>query len=727
MHQDRLARPLFPHNHTPEYLMHKYWSRKPHNIVAAYIAAYSGPGEIVLDPFGGSGVTVNEALRLGRRAISFDASPLATFIARNTIARVDPERFKAIATAIDSQVTPSIESMYATTCPSCNKSAMITHVLWRDVIECRCGNQPDPTANKGKHAGKMACSACGTREPSAFRKTSQPWRVHVSCKACGAVTGTPPAAEASLQDQLAASPAYRRVLDDVPSLDMPLTYPNGRNFVQLRHDMRQDPRLCNLFTPRNLIAVHAFWKTIEAIPASTSEQKAAKDMLSFAFSSMLPQASKMVWVIKQRGKQALSKYEVGSWTHHFFWNPTECFEVNVINGYRERVAKIFNGSRAKARWHDGGERWCKACLDDPEAWWLARKSAVTPGWRILEEIEPASPEIAENEADFFGSTAGTKKKNALVETRHAQNLEMVPDASIDYIFTDPPYGDSIQYAELAAFFLSWRHPRDLGAVLGDAFDSEITMNAGQGKDLEKYKKLLQLAFKECFRVLKPGRHVTVTFHDTDASVRGLLYEAMIGAGFAFQHAVYQPPPRPSEKSLLHEKGSPTGDYVITFKKPHAGNGKGLRRIDDIDVNEILKQAIDGIFTLRGEPVPFNLMLSLLDLQLAGMGYLPPDMGHPLDRFLHGDPAYAWTAKQGWYFSGKEAAGRKTRQPLHERIDELVARMVPRVGDLRKEGGLEAIANTVFAALNGVLTPGLKELKQSATRAIMTHARGFRTP
>src|SRR5271157_859501 len=79
-----LRRPIFPRNHTREYLMHKFWSRKPHNIVASYIANFSSPGEIVLDPFGGSGVTLIEAGRLGRRAISNDASELATFVARNT-------------------------------------------------------------------------------------------------------------------------------------------------------------------------------------------------------------------------------------------------------------------------------------------------------------------------------------------------------------------------------------------------------------------------------------------------------------------------------------------------------------------------------------------------------------------------------------------------------------------------------------------------------------------
>ena len=67
-----LTRPLFPHTHSREYLMHKYWSRKPHNIVASYIEQYSKEGDLVLDPFGGSGVTLNESLHLGRQCINVD-------------------------------------------------------------------------------------------------------------------------------------------------------------------------------------------------------------------------------------------------------------------------------------------------------------------------------------------------------------------------------------------------------------------------------------------------------------------------------------------------------------------------------------------------------------------------------------------------------------------------------------------------------------------------------
>src|SRR5213594_3217987 len=65
------------------YGVHPYFTRRPPNVVRAYIERYSREGDVVFDPFGGTGVTAIEALLLGRRAIHNDLNPFANFIARN--------------------------------------------------------------------------------------------------------------------------------------------------------------------------------------------------------------------------------------------------------------------------------------------------------------------------------------------------------------------------------------------------------------------------------------------------------------------------------------------------------------------------------------------------------------------------------------------------------------------------------------------------------------------
>ena len=113
---------LVAETHPPMYLMHKYWARKPHNVVAEYIKKYSEEDEIVLDPFCGSGVTAIESLRLGRKVIAIDINPVATFITRMTAIEVDLEEFKKSFEKIKEGCKDEINNLYKTKCPVCKKS-----------------------------------------------------------------------------------------------------------------------------------------------------------------------------------------------------------------------------------------------------------------------------------------------------------------------------------------------------------------------------------------------------------------------------------------------------------------------------------------------------------------------------------------------------------------------------------------------------------------------------
>ncbi|HGM9748162.1 site-specific DNA-methyltransferase [Morganella morganii] len=70
----------------------KFIPQLPHGL----ISRLSGRGEMVLDPFGGSGTTALEAVKLGRKAISIDANPLSALIGRVKTARLEPETLKAL-------------------------------------------------------------------------------------------------------------------------------------------------------------------------------------------------------------------------------------------------------------------------------------------------------------------------------------------------------------------------------------------------------------------------------------------------------------------------------------------------------------------------------------------------------------------------------------------------------------------------------------------------------
>ena len=76
---------IVPEQHPPHYLLHKYWGRKPHNLLSTYIQFFTKPGDKVLDPFMGSGGVVIESNKLNRIGIGIDLNPMACMIVTETL------------------------------------------------------------------------------------------------------------------------------------------------------------------------------------------------------------------------------------------------------------------------------------------------------------------------------------------------------------------------------------------------------------------------------------------------------------------------------------------------------------------------------------------------------------------------------------------------------------------------------------------------------------------
>src|SRR4030067_1214393 len=136
---NHLNRQIPPLAHTPMYNWHKFWSRKTWNVVSEFIKTYSKEGEIVFDPFAGSGVVGMEALKNKRRAIICDLLPVATEIARLTIKPVsETDLFNAFK-RVEEKVKDKILGLYQTRCRKCGKELPFTCALWgnNEMVEVR--------------------------------------------------------------------------------------------------------------------------------------------------------------------------------------------------------------------------------------------------------------------------------------------------------------------------------------------------------------------------------------------------------------------------------------------------------------------------------------------------------------------------------------------------------------------------------------------------------------
>ena len=116
---------------------------------------------------------------------------------------------------------------------------------------------------------------------------------------------------------------------------------------------------------------------------------------------------------------------------------------------------------------------------------------------------------------------------AIVSTQSSTNLSAVPNESVDYVYVDPPFGANIIYSEVNAVMEAW-----LRVKTND--EPEAVIDVTRGRELDEYATLMRCCFAEFFRVLKPGRWMTVEFHNTMAEVWEAIQTEMAAAGFVVE-------------------------------------------------------------------------------------------------------------------------------------------------------------------------------------------------
>jgi predicted RNA methylase len=159
-------------------------------------------------------------------------------------------------------------------------------------------------------------------------------------------------------------------------------------------------------------------------------------------------------------------------------------------------------------------------------------------------------------AAAFGMIHGHE---VVVEVRNASCLDLnLPDGSVDYVFTDPPFGGNIPYAEVNFINEAW-----LGHVTDPG--EEAIVSPHQRKTVDDYRDLLERAFREFHRVLRPDGHATVVFHSATAQVWNSLRSACEQAGFTVANTSVLDKTQGSFKQV-RTAGAVKGDPLILLDK-----------------------------------------------------------------------------------------------------------------------------------------------------------------
>lgn len=553
-HREPFAADVSEGKNNPIYNAHSYHTKVPHPAIMRYILHYTDPGDIVFDGFCGTGMAgvaaqfcgdraeveklgyfVDEqgqifeipgdeesTSRLGsRKAVLNDLSPAATFIAYNYNTLVDVNAFEREARRILDEVEAECGWMYKTWHPN-NRSSnrikgRINYTIWSDVFICpNCNNEMafwDAAVNNdlGKINSEWNCSICHVSLSKNPRKKSD---------ALQAVR----AMEARYDPHLGQSIS---IIKQVPSW---INYSVGnRRFHKTPDD--EDIKLLDRI-------------------------REEKTNLFFPTYPLMFKGEK--WGDTWRAGVHLGI----SHTHHFF-RSRSLYTISTIQNLIDNTDKriflkfILTGilqisSKQSSFRYD------------------ARNPKNTAGGILKGTLYipsmPREGSIIENYKRRFRSISSmhkekTWKQNGLtcIQTSSADNNSL-PAESIDYIFVDPPFGDNLIYSELNFMWESW-----LGVFTHSSQDAVI--NKSQQKNLSDYQKIIELSFFEFFRILKPGRWMTIEFHNSKNAVWNAIQESLMRAGFVVADIRTLDKGHGSFKQVT-TSGAVKQDLVISAYKPH---------------------------------------------------------------------------------------------------------------------------------------------------------------
>ncbi len=513
------------------YRAHGYHTKVPHLAIIPSLLHYTEPGDLVLDGFSGSGMTgvaaqwcesaprsyrqeieadwVDKGLGKpkwgARRAILNDLSPLASFIGANYTLPFDVEEFAEAGSTLLDAVEAEVGWMYETVHADEKTKGRIEYTVWSEVFGCRnCGGdvvfvRAALDRSTGRTNPDITCPHCG----SVARKERMDLRLESYLDPATEEVHQRPKREPVLIQYRAGGMRYEKAPTSADTAlleriaSMPL--PAALPFNPLPEC--QMTRVGRMATTKTTAVHHMYLP--RAAHALTALWRCAGSCADPRLRHMLLYfVEQAVW-----GMSLLNRYSPS----HYSQVNRQLSGVYYVGSHSAEVSPRYNlGNR------------------------LPRLS------RAFREQPPTTSVLA---------TVGT-----------AANI-CIPDDSVDYIFTDPPFGENIYYADLNFLIESWH-----GVWTNAA--AEAIVDRVRGKGLLTYQRLMQRAFEEYRRVLKPGRWITVVFHNSSNAVWTAIQEALLAAGFVVADVRTMDKSQGSFKQVTST--AVKQDLIISAYKPNEG-------------------------------------------------------------------------------------------------------------------------------------------------------------
>lgn len=585
-------------NYRPVIAVHKWFARRPGTLFRALLlsefskaplreAFYQAnklSGLRVADPFMGGGTPLVEANRVGCDVIGFDINPMSYWIVKQEIEHLHLETYQEASKELRSELEGRIGHLYQTKCLQCGSArAHVKYFLWVKVQSCHnCNKEIDLfpgfllSENRRHPKNVFVCSHCGELTETLDRKDpgdcnfcgkhlllqGPASRSHCPCPHCHADNKFPSAQSGPPRHRMFAIEYYcssckgthkgrffkKPDKDDLSSYDEAHSVwekmrpkfvpeeeiPSGDETDRLHRWGYKNYR--DLFNSRQLLSLELSCRII-----SRQSNQRIRNALATNLSDLLRYQN----MLCRYDTMALKSLDIFS-VHGFPVGLVQC-ESNFLG--------VPNGSQGlnigSGGWSNIIDKFVKA------------KSYCERPFEILHKgsVKVQMPIEGEWIGDIRNGTLSNNNRSVILKCGNAAEAKLTP-ASLDAVFTDPPYYGNVQYAELMDFCYVW-----LRRLVGESdrvFEkistrnaNELTGNKNMGRGLDHFTEGISGVFQQMAKALKPGSPLAFTYHHNNLEAYFPIVVAILDSGLICSASL----PCPAEMGAsIHIKG--TGSSIV---------------------------------------------------------------------------------------------------------------------------------------------------------------------
>ena len=578
------------HLFRPNTYLHKWWARRSgttfRHILKQLVPDpsrrdYYSPGGLegvtVLDPMMGGGTILHEAIRLGANVIGYDIDPIPVLQAKASLSNIPLSDKVRVFRSFRNELTKRISKYYTTSCPVCGdiseiqftlyaqrKSGPNGEVLVIDSLVLR--EEPDDTEKNLKSLyPSLEFSLNGRSWPIIDREEAKEQSINgrssdilsvpfseryvplVIIGHCNTHKSFFKKIDQTDGDCVLAAEQWvnRNTKFSAPDFEIPHGPKSGD---LLNRNIRY---FSELFFPRQLAYIVHSQEVLRTVPEEHVLWLALLLSTSLEFNSALC------------SYKGAAKRRPGAirhvFSHHAYSFPYTALENNPV--FSRNTSGTLN-SLFESRIASAGE-WAREPVE---------RRFVNGGW--TKTTIPNEIDIGE-EATSIDEFSGRKRMFLVVQNDSSRMS--LPSESVDFVVTDPPYFDNVQYSDLSHFFRCW-----LRSFLPEkaewqyvAQDSAVAESSASEN---KFGSVIGKIWKESNRVLKcPHGRLIFTYHHWRPEAWAKLAIALKQAGFSLANAFVVHSENPISvhimnlKSLKHDTilvlRPENGDAPARWNKP----------------------------------------------------------------------------------------------------------------------------------------------------------------